>query len=848
MMGVAHAGDSVDSTPSHPTPPRPFQPLVGLTLGWIVGTVAGRAEAGWIGPGIAAIVLLLMAWYAQRAGRMRIAIASLALASAAVAAAWWPIRQPQFPPHHLLHVLEKTEGSILVDVEGTVGAPPQVRAGRSGEMGQFGNQTPYTTFVLRVDRVHSDSKPLPAIGGLMVRLRAADQRIGWGDRVRCQGWISALRPTMNPGEFDYRAMMHDRDIVGRLTLVHQGNWQLIEPAREAMPWWQYRHAQLVGGITSALDRGLPADTDPGTRALISAVVLGQRGPDLAEVSTAFRRTGLAHLLSISGLHLGVIAAGTWFIVLALTGRPRRAATVALALTVVYLLIVPIRVPILRAGIMSAIFCLAAMSGLRLRTASVMALACLILLIWRPGDLFDPGFQLSFGVVAALLAFVSRVSRWIWSPPELEPTSRHGFRRVIADYMAVSLVAWLVAMPLVAYHFHLISPSAVLLSAVMLPFIAVMLWLGLLKIVVTWAWVSAGTLIGWPLVWVTQVVEWIVRRAAELPGAWLMLPAPTVLWTFVTSGVVILILSGWFSGRRIAAAACIALCGVWLVLPRPPTTPTGQDDAATVTMFAVGAGSCILVESCGETLMVDCGSAFYPNVVESSIGPALRSLDVRHIDTLLLTHPDLDHFSGTIDLIEAFGVGRVITTSTFDDEARAEPWTATAYLLRALGRRGVERELITAGWNSPLGDAHLEAIWPPNDIEVEGNNDGSIVLSIRAAGRRVLLTGDIQSVAMEEMLSRNFDMTADVTDLPHHGSFVPTGPDWLARVGPSIVLQSSAMSRLYRDRWEPTLRDVSRYVTARHGMVRLHIAPSGEMSVQTHHARPLPGPGSVMGDK
>ena len=129
MMGIAHAGDSVDPTPSHPTSSRPFQPLVGLTLGWIVGTVAGRAEAGWIGPGIAAIVLLLMAWYAQRAHHMRIAIVSLALASAAVAAVWWPIRQPQFPPHHLLHVLEKTEDSILVDVEGTVGAPPQLRAG-----------------------------------------------------------------------------------------------------------------------------------------------------------------------------------------------------------------------------------------------------------------------------------------------------------------------------------------------------------------------------------------------------------------------------------------------------------------------------------------------------------------------------------------------------------------------------------------------------------------------------------------------------------------------------------------------------------------------------------------------
>ncbi|MAE61059.1 MAG: DNA internalization-related competence protein ComEC/Rec2 [Planctomycetaceae bacterium] len=840
-------GTLVDAPQPNPNPTRRFQPLVALTLAWIVGTLIAQAGPGVIAPAIIAPLALIAAWFTQRRHRFELTVTALLIASAA-AALWWDLRQFDPPAHHLIHVAGQTEQPFLIDVEGAVRDIPRLKCGPPGQMRKFVGQSPATTFTLRVDRIHTDAGPRPATGSLAVRLPHLDQRINWGDHIRCQGWFSPIGPTMNPGTFDFRAMMHERGIAGRLALAHRANYQPITSSDHRPPWWRAAHIQLVTAANRALQRDLPVDVRPGTQALLEAVVLGQRSSDLTDVSADFRKTGLAHLLSISGLHLGVIAAGAWFFVQLITGRPRRAAIGALLVTILYLMIVPGRVPILRAGIMCAVFCCAAASGQRLRGASVIALACWLLLLWRPDDLYDAGFQLSFGVVAALMAFVPCVVRALDPLPPLTTHPPAGLRRFVVGYLAVSIVSWFIAMPLVAYHFHLISPTAILLSALMLPFVAAMLWLGLLKMIVTCLWAPAGKIVAVPLIWFTQASEWIVHRAADLPGSWMMLLAPTLPWTVTTLLVIVLILSGWFARRRAAAVGCLILCAVWLLLPRPPAAPDDQPQAATVTMFSVGAGSCYLVESRGQALVFDCGSAFFPDVVTHSVGPALRALDVRRIDTLILSHPDLDHFSGAIELIESFRVRRVLLTQTFLDDARAKPWAAAAHLIDWLDRHHVSHQTITAGWRRALGDVSLHAIWPPPDVDFDHDNDASIVLSVRAAHRRVLLCGDIQTDAMQRMLDADLDLAADVTDLPHHGSFVPLAPTWLARVNPSIVLQSASMARLRRDRWAPALTSIDRYVTAHHDMVRLHIGASGRLAVTTHHDPPLPGLGRITGGR
>jgi competence protein ComEC len=217
-----------------------------------------------------------------------------------------------------------------------------------------------------------------------------------------------------------------------------------------------------------------------------------------------------------------------------------------------------------------------------------------------------------------------------------------------------------------------------------------------------------------------------------------------------------------------------------------------------------------------------------DITTSAVGPALRSLGVLKVDTLILSHPDIDHFSGAVELVEMFGVDRVVTTPLFIEAARERSSPSAAFLMSELERRGVTIEAAARGWRESLGEVEMEAIWPEGERRFEVDNDGSLALSIRGGGRRVLLTGDIQREAMAEMLETGLDVRADVVELPHHGSMTAVAQRWMAATGAGVVLQSTGPARLRNDRWAEPLAGVTRFVTARDGMAEVRIGREGEI--------------------
>src|SRR5690606_37239856 len=139
---------------------------------------------------------------------------------------------------------------------------------------------------------------------------------------------------------------------------------------------------------------------------------------------------------------------------------------------------PWRVPVMRAAVMAGLFAAMYGSGRRVRPMEVMGLAAMIVLVAHPADLFSPGFQLSFGVVSALLLFTQPVSQWLWPTPRWAlPTAGSVGLRWGADYLAVSLVAFAVALPCVAYHYQMVTPWPVVLSVLAWPIVVAVLAVG-----------------------------------------------------------------------------------------------------------------------------------------------------------------------------------------------------------------------------------------------------------------------------------------------------------------------------------------------------------------------------------
>lgn len=843
--GSGHEGDGASGRPGG-------GPLPWVTVGWAIGLAVGRGVGGGLAAACLAVGLSVIAigcgWLAhRRGGRRSLAMGLVGVAVVGSGVGWWSLRAgPARSPALAGWVSAESK---LIGVSGRIVGEPTISASPNSGLGRYLFNPPRTWFTLAVDRVHSDGGDWPTEGRLLIQVDGADARLRAGDRVRCAGWLRRFEPPGNPGEGDFGASMRRQGVVGRLALKSPGNiaW-LSDPTRG--PGLAGRRDLLQDRASAALRHGL----GPGAArkaALLEALVLGRRTEALEPTYQLFRRTGLAHVLSISGLHVGLLAVGAWLAAQGLSGRPHWGAMASLVAVGLYTLIVPWRVPIVRAGLMTAALCLGLGGRWRMRGITVLCVVALGWLVVRPGDLFAAGFQLSFGIVAALIAFANPLAdRWLGRPSWGAGAGHVGWRRLgdrLGRYAVASLVAWLVATPLVAFHFGLISPVALPLTLLALPLVAGLLWAGLLKVALGLVWLPLGA-------WLAPVVGGLADGlgamasvAASLPGAWLRVPDVSLAWVAATLAVVVALLTGRFAGRRPALLAAVALCIAWPFGAR--LADRVDPPALTVRALAVGEGSCFLLESGGERWLYDAGSRSSSHIGRFTIVPALRALGIDRLDTIVISHADYDHYSGVLEVARAIPVGRVVTTRGVIDEAAGQfrlhwargptPAAGTAHLLDGLTRLGVPVETVDHGWTDQLGAAMVEAIWPPRGRTFGRSNDNALVLRFNAAGRRVMMCGDIQGAAMTAMLDERRDIAADVCDLPHHGSYpTPAGRDdspavpWVRAVGPRVLLQSSGRARLRDDPWAKHLTRTPRLITARDGMATVRIDRDGRISWAT----------------
>ncbi len=728
----------------------------------------------------------------------------------------------------------------LAEVTGIIETPPRLASPDRGFFADFSYERPRTLFTLRLEKLHHDGASVePLSGQLLVKVEEAMLDLRVGQRVRVLGWIADIGPVKNPGEFDFGRWLRQQGVAGRLSVTAREHVVVEEesPSRILAD----TASGLVRSANTAARRALAdgIDAQPQRLALLETLLLGHTQGSLDDLHETFRRVGMAHILSISGAHLGILIFLVWGIARAVSGSPRHVALAVLLVVLFYTALLPARVPILRATIMATAFFLPAALGRHMNAVRSLALAAVIVLLWKPSELFAPGFQLSFSAVAAIMAFSKPVSLWLWPEPlvpEQRPTVALVAARGGVRYLAVSIAAFVAVFPLVVFHFGVISPLAIVLSLLAWPVLAGVLALGYLKIIVGLLLPSAGLLLSGPLAWAVDTLVNLAERADTWPGSSITLYQPvSIAWTIAATLLGWLFLAGLFGRRHRLSFVCIAFVFAWLAMGQGVIqywlrTPP----AMSVTMLAVGDGSCFLVRSAGQTLVFDCGSQGYSEIGRRSAVPALLRLGVRRIDTLVLSHADLDHFSGVPALVEALPVGRVICSPEVLADAEEHPDGATAHLVNWLREQQLDPQPITAGWSESLGQTTVTALWPPSNYSAKRSNDHSLVLRFETAGRRALLNGDLAQQAMQDLFETGADLRADLTDLPHHGSFVKSSAEWLRRVGPVWVLQSSGPDRLRNDRWAGTLagQKVERVVSDWAGMTTVEFARDGEMTVMS----------------
>jgi beta-lactamase superfamily II metal-dependent hydrolase len=411
-------------------------------------------------------------------------------------------------------------------------------------------------------------------------------------------------------------------------------------------------------------------------------------------------------------------------------------------------------------------------------------------------------------------------------PEAEPWWRWPLEQLKAG-AATTILCWALALPIVIYHTGLVSPLGLMATAIVVPLVTVMLWLAYALLVVGMLIPAAAEPAGAGLAllagWTVSLVKWM----DSLPLASVVLPRVSALWTAVAVAVVLYWCLRGYLRNRLAwglTAGVLAWLGVevWYGPRLAASIPIRIDT------LAVGDGTCHLVRSRGEAILWDCGS-MRPGVGRWVVPRAVRALGAWRVRTIVITHPNFDHYSGVLDAAGPLGVRTVIVGERFLERARAEPGGAAAAVLDGLAARGIDVRIMTAGESIRLGVASIALLSPPESAGWAEDNDHSLVGLVRAdapGAPTLLLTGDIQDGAIERLLTGAEPLRADVMELPHHGGYREAAARLVAVVDPSVVVQSSGPGRAGDVRWDLLRNRRAWYTTATDGASWVELRADG----------------------
>jgi competence protein ComEC len=546
--------------------------------------------------------------------------------------------------------------------------------------------------------------------------------------------------------------------------------------------------------------------DDASRAILLALLLADKSGIETDTMEAFRETGLMHLLAVSGLHVALVGLALFAFLKPILGRLgvsyRRAewtrAAVTLALLVVYALVTGGSVSVVRAVVMTAVVLVGRAMERRVDTLNALAFAAIGLLVWRPEALFEVGFQLSFGAVAALVTLSPVLNTWV---PEAW-TRRAAGRWLVASVVA-STAATLGTAPALLVHFGRLPLAGLILNAPAIPLTGAALGSALAAAVTYGVAPGVASLFGAFASAATQGLLVVSAWGADAL-AWSTLDGYLDnLWVVAAMvgamGAVALARRPVASRRVALAAAALGVVGLGASVPEAAPRldavflDVGQGDATLLSLPG------------GGHVLIDAGVASpYGDEGARTVVPHLRRYGVRRLDALVLTHADADHIGGAASVLRAVAVGRLVVNG---QHGETDLWRET---LRIADSLGVPVVAATAGDTLAIDPAvQIRVLGPTRSRAAGGDaNEASVVLHVRYGATRWLLTGDAEHGGEADLVARYGSLLdADVVKVGHHGSRTSSTPGLVAAAGRPqwAVVSVAARNRYGLPDAEPLMR-------------------------------------------
>lgn len=626
------------------------------------------------------------------------------------------------------------------------------------------------------------------------RQAAQATALSYGQQIEATGLLALPRPPGNPGEFDYAAFLRNQGV--QAVLMAQ-DLRRLDGRPRGNPL-----VRLSLGLRTRFERVLHGAMPPDQAALLAGLLFGSRSELPPDVAEDFRVAGIYHVLAVSGSNVAFVALPVLALLTRLLGR--RIALLGTIATVLWFVLMTGASPsVVRAGAMAVLVLLGEALGREAGGLPALAAAGLLLLLWNPGNLWDPGFQLSFAATAGILTLTPPLGERLRALPAW-----------VRGPLAVTLAAQVAVLPLSLLFWQGVSLVSLVANLVAAPLVEALVSLGSVMVLLGLAVAVPARWLAWPTGLLLRALTGTTHLLAQAPLAFIRLPAPK-LWevAFYYLGVAAAVIvartprgeaaatlafdanaAGTARRRRVQRCWCVALALVVVVAAR--VIPTLGPDRLEAAFLDVGQGDSVLVRlPGGRSMLVDGGghgegqetAGWDPG--EKVLVPYLRRLGLRRIDYLVLTHPHADHVAGLLAVLQQFPVGEVWYSG--------EPSRLGAYqeFLRSAVAEGISLRPVRRGDRYRLGALDVAVLGPPRQAytgQRSDENANSVVLRIAYGWSSLLLTGDIEAPVEQDLLrweAGTLGTGVSVLKVGHHGSRYASSPGWLRVLHPGVAVVS-----------------------------------------------------------
>lgn len=654
-----------------------------------------------------------------------------------------------------------------------------------------------THLIISSERVILSNRIIPVQGNVLIYIKEKNEPVRLGDRLRI--WCKLTRPKgyKNPGVFNYEKYLAFEKIYTIGFPKSDGAWIKIGEG--------FKNPIIIKieSLREKIRTFLDKESHSQCSGIFKALVLGEQEHVSNELKEIFIITGIAHLLAISGDHLGIVAFLSFSLIIWLLKRSefllltidvkKCSALLTIPCIILYTFIAGAGISVIRATLMVCIFFLSIIFRRERNLIYTLGLSAFIILVFSPSSIFDVSFQLSFLAVLSILYLVP----WILKELRSEKPFEKRWGKNILNYIKISFVVTIVATfgttPFVLLHFNRISLIGIITNLFAIP------WVGFFIVPVSLI-SSLLSFFLYPLATflinlnstITLIFLKVITLFSSIPYASVFISTPSAFEIIIFYLIFFSIV--YIKRNPKIRYICLSLIFIFIIdLTYWEVKGLFKKDL-TINFIDVGHGDSILIEfPRGKKMLIDGGGLYDDrfDIGKSVIAPFLWRKKIKSIDFVVLTHPDPDHFKGLKFIISQFSIGQ------FWDNGLRERSDSFLQMEEIIRIKKIKR--LSKDEDSPsvtIGGATISFFNPPGfyknlkkDLSASDINNSSLVMKLQFKNVSALFTGDIEKEAELNLIKKNYPIKSDILKIPHHGSLSSNSEIFVKSVKPSFAILS-----------------------------------------------------------